>query len=79
MNDAESRLFRARRRKVIGSFRKRVGRRVVFQLEISGKFSEIAEISSANSDKKSLEKFAKKNFFLKKIFIGKQENVFFRS
>ena len=51
MNDAESRrFFRARRRKVVGSFRKRVVGRAVLELEISGKFSEIAEISFANSD-----------------------------
>ena len=51
MNDAESRrLLSSPATKSVGSFRKRVGRRVVFQLEISGKFSEIAEINSANSE-----------------------------
>jgi hypothetical protein len=52
MSDAESRrLLSSPATKSVGSFRKRVGRRVVFQLEISGKFSEIGEINSANSDK----------------------------
>ena len=51
MNDAKNRrFFRARRRKVVGSFRKRVGRRVVFQLEISGKFCDFTQINFANSD-----------------------------
>ena len=50
MNDAENRrFFRTRRRKVV---QERVDRRVVFQLEISRKFSEIAEI---NYDKLTLK------------------------
>jgi len=51
MNDAENRrFFRARRRKVVGSFRKRVAGRVVLELEISGKFSDFTQNSFANSD-----------------------------
>ena len=53
---------RAERQNPARSFRKRVGWRVVFQLEISGKFSEIAEINFANSDTANLSSVRRGRF-----------------